>query len=421
MRGKLFYGWVMVAVTALVALTTAGTRAAPGAFLLAMQQDTGFSRASLSVAAGAGLLLYGLAGPIAGAMMNRLGVKRVAAISVLTTGATLVATSQSREIWQFALFFGLVTGLSTGLVASSFGAMVATRWFVKYRGMVTGIFGASSSVGQLIFIPLLAGLAASVGWREGAIVMAAVTACLVVPILIFMRDDPSSMGLTPLGVAPGSPAAAAAKAKADPGIMRRALGSRDFWLLAGTYFTCGATSNGLVGQHFIAFAHDHGFDTAVGAGALGLIGLFNFMGVLGSGWLTDRFDPRRLLAMYYILRGLSLVVITFFLDSTINITIFAIFFGLDYFATVPPTVALTADRFGRHNVGVVYGWVFASHMLGGALAAVFAGAIRDALGDYQVAYIVAGSLAVMGGLLALQIRRTTPPRPAAMGAAPAAA
>ena len=399
MRARLYYGWIMVAVTATVALVTAGTRAAPGAFLLSMQADTGYSKTELSIAAGVGLLLYGLAGPLAGALMNRLGVKRVAAISVLTTATALVLTSLSHEIWQFAIFFGLVTGLSTGLVASSFGAMVASRWFVKHRGMVTGVFGASSSVGQLIFIPILAILATTIGWRNGAVLMAAVTAVLIVPVLIFMRDDPGSMGLAPLGAAPGTPIVTA-KPKADPGIMRRAVGSRDFWLLAGTFFTCGATSSGLVGQHFIAFSHDHGFETSVGAGALGLIGAFNFVGVLGSGWLTDRYDPRKLLATYYILRGVSLILISFFLDSTLNITVFAIFFGLDYFATVPPTVALTADRFGRQNVGVVYGWIFASHMLGGAMAAIFAGAIRDALGEYVVAFVVAGSLAVMGGLLA---------------------
>jgi predicted MFS family arabinose efflux permease len=236
-------------------------------------------------------------------------------------------------------------------------------------------------------------------------VMAVVIAALVVPVFLFLRDSPASMGLRPLGAAPGS--AASEVRKADPGILRRAVRTVDFWLLAGTFFICGATSNGLIGTHFIAHAVDHGFSIPVASGALGLIGLFNFVGVLGSGWLTDRYDPRRLLLVYYVFRGLSILYLPQIHD-TLDITAFAILFGLDYFATVPPTVALAADRFGRHNVGIVYGWIFASHMLGGAIAAISAGIIRDHVGDYAVAFVAAGTLAVMGGLLTLTMRRTQP-------------
>jgi len=271
--------------------------------------------------------------------------------------------------------------------------------------MVIGVFGASSSVGQLIFIPFLALMATSLGWRNGAVVLAVIVAALVVPVIFFLRDHPSSIGLTPLGSEPGS--AALALRKPDPGILRRALRTMDFWLLAGTFFICGATANGLIGQHFIAHAVDHGFTIQVASSALGLIGLFNFFGVLGSGWLTDRVDPRRLLMVYYVFRGLSLLYLPFIHD-TMGVTAFAILFGLDYFATVPPTVALAADRFGRHNVGIIYGWVFAAHMLGGAIAAVSAGVIRDNVGDYAGAFVAAGSLAVFGGLMAMTIRRGRP-------------
>lgn len=407
MRRGLYYGWIVVAVTASVALITAGTRAAPGAFLLAMEADTGFSKATLSLAAGIGLLLYGLGGPLSGSMIGRFGIRPVATVSVLLTGGTLLLTSLAREAWQLNIFFGLILGISTGLVASSFGAIVANRWFVKHRGMVIGIFGASSSVGQLIFIPFLAVLATNVGWRQGAVVLGVIVACLVVPIVLLMREGPVQLGLTPLGAEPGSAAAAQTTRKPDPGIMRRAVRSLDFWLLAGTFFICGATSNGLIGTHFIAHAVDHGFTIEVASGALGMIGLFNFVGVLGSGWLTDRYDPRRLLLIYYVFRGLSILYLPF-IHSTLDVTAFAILFGLDFFATVPPTVSLTADRFGRHNVGVVYGWIFASHMLGGAIAAVFAGVVRDNFETYAVAFVVAGTMAVMGGLLALGIRRTKP-------------
>ena len=415
MRRGLYYGWIVVAVTASVALITAGTRAAPGAFLLAMEAETGFSKTTLSLAAGLSLLVYGLGGPLSGSLMGRFGVRRMAGTSVLMTGGTLLISSLAREAWQLDIFFGAILGLSTGLVASTFGAMVANRWFVKHRGIVIGVFGASSSVGQLIFIPFLAILATTVGWRQGAVVLGVIVACMVVPIVLFLRDDPASMGLTPLGAAPGSEAEKQTRQKPDPGIMRRAVHSLDFWLLAGTFFICGATSNGLIGTHFIAHAVDHGYSIQVASGALGMIGLFNFVGVLGSGWLTDRYDPRRLLLIYYVFRGLSILYLPF-IHTALDITAFSILFGLDFFATVPPTIALAADRFGRHNVGIVFGWIFAAHMFGGATAAVFAGVIRDNVESYWPAFVVAGAMAVMGGLMATTIRRTKPVVPGAAAA-----
>jgi predicted MFS family arabinose efflux permease len=246
------------------------------------------------------------------------------------------------------------------------------------------------------------------------VVLAVIVLSLAVPVAFLLRDSPAAVGQRPLGAGPDTPLDQV-KQKADPGIMGRAVRSMDFWLLAGTFFICGATSNGLIGTHFIAHAVDHGFSIEIASGALGLIGLFNFVGVLGSGWLTDRYDPRRLLLCYYVFRGLSILYLPNIHDN-VDITGFAILFGLDYFATVPPTVALAADRFGRHNIGIVYGWIFAAHMLGGAIAAISAGVIRDNVGDYAVAFVVAGTLAVMGGLMALTIRRG---QPAVAAAAPA--
>jgi sugar phosphate permease len=405
MRQRFYYGWVIVAVCATVAMLTAGTRAAPGAFLLSMEADTGYSKSTLSLAAGIALLMYGFGGPISGALMGRLGVRRVAALSVILTGLTLVMTSLSSQAWQFDIFFGLILGLSTGLVASSFTAMIANRWFVRHRGFVIGIFGASSSVGQLIFIPVLALIATTFGWRDGALVLGGVALVLLIPVALFLRESPASIGLAPLGAAAGSDAAKSTMQKPDPGVMRRAVRSTDFWLLAGTFFICGATSNGLVGQHFIAHAVDHNFSVQVASSALGVVGIFNFVGVLGSGWLTDRYDPRRLLLVYYVFRGLSLLYLPFIHD-TLDITAFAVLFGLDFFASVPPTVALTADRFGRHNVGVVYGWIFASHMLGSSIAAVAAAVVRDNVGAYAPAFVVAGTLAVIGGFVVTTIKRT---------------
>jgi sugar phosphate permease len=316
----------------------------------------------------------------------------------------LVGSTLAREIWQLTLFFGFLAGLGSGLVASVLGPTIAARWFVADRGLVTGVFGASVSAGQLIFFPVLTTLAVTLGWRAGALVLAAILAALVVPVLLWLRDDPADLGLRPRGAAPDAPIVAE---RADPGVMRQAVRSTDFWFLAGTFFVCGATSNGLVGQHFIPHAVDHGFTAVAASGALAVMGAFNFVGTIASGWLTDRFDPRRLLLVYYGFRGVSLLFLPFVHD-TAGIVAFSVLFGLDYIATVPPTVALCADRFGRRNVGIVYGWVFAAHMLGAAIAAFVAGLVRETAGDYAAAFVAAGWIAIVAGVVALAIRRPTP-------------
>ena len=404
MRRAFFYGWVVVAVTAIVVLITAGVRSAPGAFLLTMTGEPGWSTASVSFAAAAGLIVFGFAGPVSGSLMGRIGVKNVVLLSLAVTGAALLATSLVREIWQLTLLFGLLSGLGTGLVASVLGPTVATRWFVKDRGLVVGVFGASSSAGQLVFFPVLTALAVTVGWRVGAVVLGVIVLLLVIPVLIWLRNDPAEVGARPLGAPEGALAPARPP---DPGVMRRAIRTSDFWFLAGTFFICGATSNGLVGQHFIPHAVDHGFTAVAASGALAVMGVFNFIGTIASGWLTDRLDPRKLLLVYYGFRGVSLLFLPFVHD-TMSIAAFAILFGLDYIATVPPTVALVADRFGSHNVGIVYGWVFASHMVGAAIAAWAAGIVRESVGDYAVAFVAAGWIAIVAGFAALAIRRKGP-------------
>jgi len=404
MRRAFFYGWVVVAVTAIIVLVTAGVRSAPGAFLLSMTGEPGWSTASVSFAAAAGLIVFGLAGPISGWMMGRIGVKNVVLVSLVVTGTSLVAASFSREIWQLTLLFGLLSGLGTGLVASVLGPTVATRWFVKDRGLVVGIFGASNSAGQLVFFPLLTGLAIAVGWRTGAVILGALSLLLLVPAALWLKDDPADVGVRARGAVDGD---VAHVRPPDQGVMRGAVRTSDFWFLAGTFFICGATSNGLVGQHFIPHAVDHGFTPVAASSALAVMGVFNFIGTIASGWLTDRVDPRKLLLVYYAFRGVSLLFLPFIHD-TMSIAAFAILFGLDYIATVPPTVALVADRFGQHNVGVVYGWVFASHMVGAAIAAWVAGIVRENVGDYAAAFVAAGWIAIIAGFAALAIRRKRP-------------
>ena len=416
MRPAIFYGWVVVAVTAIVVLLIAGVRSAPGAFLLSMTQEPGWSTSSVSFAAAVGLVVFGLAGPMSGWLMGRIGVRNVVIVSLVVTGLSSLASSTVREIWQLTLLFGLASGFGTGLIASVLAPTVATRWFQRHRGLVTGVLGASSSAGQLVFFPLLTSIAVIAGWRTGAIVLGVLALGLLLPVLLFVRDDPAQVGVRPLGQEGGE---IVPVRRPDPRVMRRAVRTSDFWFLAGTFFVCGATSNGLVGQHFIPHAVDHGFTQVAAGSALALMGFFNFVGTVASGWFTDRWDPRRLLLVYYSFRGVSLLFLPFIHDA-MTIAAFAILFGLDYIATVPPTVALVADRFGKHNVGVVYGWVFAAHMFGAAIAAWVAGVVRENVGDYAAAFVAAGWIAIIAGFAALGIRRTTTDMPTRTAAGAAA-
>jgi MFS family permease len=417
MGRRLFYGWVVVAVTAVVVVIVAGVRSAPGAFLLSMTQEPGWSTASVSFAAAVGLVVFGLAGPFSGWLMGRIGVRSVVLVSLAITSLASIGSSFVREIWQLTLLFGLVSGFGTGLVASVLAPTVAIRWFHHHRGLVTGILGASNSTGQLIFFPLLTSVAVVAGWRTGATLLGVLTLILIVPVLLWVRDDPAQVGARPFGVSEGE---IAPTRPPDRGVMRRAIRTSDFWFLAGTFFVCGATSNGLVGQHFIPHAVDHGFTPVAASTALAVMGIFNFAGTIASGWLTDRWDPRRLLLIYYGFRGVSLLFLPFIHD-TLSIGAFAVLFGLDYIATVPPTVALAADRFGRHNVGVVYGWIFAAHMIGAAIAAWVAGVVRENVGDYAAAFVAAGWIAIIAGFAALAIRRVRPDTDTEPGVPPRAA
>jgi sugar phosphate permease len=355
----------------------------------------------------------GLGGPVSGWLIDRFGIRVTACGALLVTALGMGGSAATHELWQLVLLFGLVSGFGAGLVGSALGPVVANRWFVEGRGMVVGLFSASTSAGGLIFFPLLTAVSVAVGWRPAALLVAGLLLAAVVPTALLLRERPADVGERARGATADTPPE---PTHAERGILRRAVRTPEFWLLAGTFFVCGATSNGLVGQHFIAHAVDHGFTPVAASGALALMGLFNFGGTLASGWLTDRFDPRRLLLVYYVFRGFSLLYLPM-IHSDIDIIGFAVLFGLDYIATVPPTVALIADTFGRRNVGILYGWVYFAHMVGAAIAAEAAGVIRDDVGSYAIAFIAAGWLAVAAGVAALVIRR--PRRPAEAALAPA--
>jgi sugar phosphate permease len=374
-------------------------------FLLPIRAELGWSRASISFAVSIGLLLYGLAGPVTGWLMDRFGPRQLMLAGMLVVTASMVASGMMHEIWQLNLFWGATSGIGTGVASAVLGATVANRWFFTRRGLITGIFGAATSAGQLVFVPLLVWLAEVIGWRNSIFILGGATLAILLPIALFMRDDPASIGLQPYGAPAVTPTTVPTPTTREAGVMSKALRSPAFWLLSATFFVCGATSNGLIGTHFIPYANDCGIGAVVAAGTLALMGGFNFVGTIGSGWLTDRYDPRKLLMCYYGLRGLSLLILPF-VHNTIGLTAFAILFGLDYIATVPPTTALVADLFGRRNVGTVFGWVFFAHQLGAASASWIGGVARDTLGDYVLTFIIAGGIAVAAGVLALLIGRT---------------
>jgi sugar phosphate permease len=431
LSNRLYYGWVVVTVVFLALLVSAGVRAAPAVLINPLETEFGWGRAAISFAASVGLLLYGLSGPVAGWLMDRFGPKRITLVGIAFIGGSTLAGATMTELWQLNLFWGVLSGLGTGVVAPVLGATVANRWFVERRGVVLGIFGAAASAGQLVSVPALMWLVVSVGWREGTVYLAAVAFLVLAPVLLLMRDDPSRLGLRPYGVpeaetgaeespAPEPGTAAKAPVEASPesregGVLSRAFKAPEFWLLSGSFFICGASSNGIIGVHFVPHSIDHGIPEVTAASALALMGAMNFVGTIASGWLTDSYDPRKLLAIYYSLRGLSLLLLPFVTDFS-GLAVFAIFFGLDYIATVPPTVALVADRFGRLNVGAVFGWVFFSHQVGAALASYLGGVARDSLGDYTLAFLAAGVLAILASLMAYLINRR-PLSPAPAGAA----
>lgn len=399
---RFFYGWIIVVVTALSLLISAGVRSAPGVMLHPIEMEMGWSRAVISFAVSLGLLLYGLAGPFAGKLMDRFGPRGVLLVGMVLIAASTALGAMMRDLWQLNLFWGALSGLGTGVAASVLGATVATRWFVERRGLVMGLFGAATSAGQLIFVPLLMWLVLGIGWRNSSFILAGIVLVLIVPIWLFMRNDPSDIGILPYGATEPLPVS---KNPQERGIMQRALRTPEFWLLSGSFFICGATSNGLIGTHFIPHAIDHGIAEGTAASVLAIMGAMNFVGTLASGWLTDRYNPRLLLAIYYGFRGLSLLLLPF-VTTYSGMLIFAVMFGLDYIATVPPTSALVADIFGRKNVGTVFGWVFCAHQIGAALAAWLGGVARVFTGDYGLAFLIAGGLAGIGALLSLRIRKT---------------
>ena len=395
----LHYGWVVVAVTFVVALTTAGAMGLPGALLKPLEREFGWSAADISSALALRILLFGLMAPFAAALMERYGLRRVILSAIALICAGLIAAMFMTQLWQLVLLWGVVVGLGTGLTALVMAAIVSTRWFAQKRGLVVGILSASSATGQLVFLPLAAAIEARWGWRAAVLPTLGGLVIAAAGVALLMADRPSDLGLAPYGGKEIVPTPAAAPAFSTPfRVLAEISAVPTFWILAGTFFVCGLSTNGLIQTHFIAFCGDYGIAAVTAASVLALMGVFDFIGTIGSGWLSDRVDNRALLSMYYGLRGLSLLYLPASPFSISSLSLFAVFYGLDWIATVPPTVRLTAETFGPNRAGVAFGWIFASHMLGASVAALAAGVARTSLGAYSSAFYIAGAACIVAAL-----------------------
>jgi len=429
-RRRLHPAWVVAAVAFLALVGAAGFRAAPGVLMVPLQNEFGWSTTVLSAAVSINLVLFGLTAPFAAALMERFGIRAVTAVALVLIGAGSALTVLVNQSWQILLTWGLLIGLGTGSMALVFAATIANTWFVKSRGLVIGILTAGSAAGQLVFLPFIAALAQHPGWRQASLLIAAGALAVVPLVLKFLKNSPADVGALPYGAEAEAEAASAdstasdGQANAEPEasgraagprrnaavralqVLKRASKVRTFWALVAGFAICGATTNGLIGTHFIPSAHDHGMAETTAAGLLAVVGIFDIVGTIASGWLTDRFNPRILLAVYYQFRGIGLLVLPLLLSAEVqpSMIVFVVIYGLDWVATVPPTAAICRQVFGADG-SVVFGWVFAAHQLGAAAAALAAGAVRDATGQYTYAWFAAAAMCTIAAVISATIRK----------------
>lgn len=402
--------WLAAGVTFLTLVATAGFRSAPSVLVVPLEEAFGWSRDDISLAVAINILLFGLTAPFAAALMERFGIRRVVMTALTTVGIGAFSTIFMTKPWHLIGLWGVVVGIGTGSMALVFAATIANRWFVAKRGLVVGILTAATATGQLIFLPGLSSLATNVGWKSVSITVSCGAFIMVPLIFIFLKERPSSAGVKPFGapsnwVEPEQNKTNAGRLAVQT--LRAASKKRDFWFLVGSFFVCGLSTSGLIGTHFIPAAHDHGMGEVTAASLLALVGVFDVVGTIFSGWLTDRYDPRKLLFVYYFFRGLSLFLLPSILFATVHPStlVFVIFYGLDWVATVPPTVLLCRQVLGPQLTPVVYGWVFAAHQIGGSAAAFGAAVLHTKFGDYATAFYISGFMCVITSYFVLKISK----------------
>jgi sugar phosphate permease len=419
------WAWLIASSAFVILLGSAGFRATPSVLMKPLHAEFGWSHGTISLAVSVNLVLFGLFSPFAAALMDRFGMRRVVVVALALTGLGSLLTMAMTASWQLVMLWGVVIGLATGAMSGAFIATVTTRWFVARRGLVSGILVAANATGQLIFLPLVAMLAETSGWRTVSLVVGGCALAVIPLVLLCLRDHPHDLGLVAYGAhaddpGPDRPGSSGHRAGRALGGLWFASGKPAFWLLVAGFAICGASTNGLVGTHFVPAAHDHGMPTTMAAGLLALVGVFDIAGTVVSGWLTDRMDPRLLLVTYYVLRGLSLLVLPSLFGPEVQPSMWAfiVFYGLDWVATVPPTIALCREHFGD-RAPIVYGWVFAAHQVGAAAVALGAGLVRDVTGSYTGAWLASGGLCLLAALASLAVRRRKPATAGADRLAPA--
>ncbi|WUL10385.1 MFS transporter [Streptomyces sp. NBC_00354] len=399
--------WFVAAVAFVTIIGAAAFASLPGLLIEPLHEEFDWSRGTIGLAVSVNLALYGLTAPFAAALMDRFGIRKVVALALLVISGGTVATLWMTASWQLVLFWGVLVGLGSGSMALAFAATVTNRWFTARRGLVTGILTAAGASGQLIFLPLLSWLVEHHGWRPAAVTVSLAALAVVPFVWLLLRDHPADMGLAPYGGTYAErPAPVTGAARRTVAVLFKAARTGPFWLLAGTFAICGASTNGLVKTHFVPAAHDHGMPVTAAAGLLAVIGVFDVIGTIASGWFTDRFEARRLLAVYYALRGISLLFLPMLLAPSVHppMVFFIVFYGLDWVATVPPTIALCREHYGEDSA-IVFGWVLASHQVGAALVAFLGGLARDVFGSYDLVWYASGALCAMAALMAMVIRR----------------
>jgi MFS family permease len=405
---RVHYAWIVAAIIFLTLLAAVGIRATPSVLIVPLEQAFGWSPGTISFAISLNLVLYGLVGPFAGALMQQFGIRRTVLLALALLAAAVALSTFMTESWQLVLSWGVAVGLGSGVTALVLGATIVNRWFAKRQGLVMGVITASTATGQLIFLPMLAAVAQSHGWRP-VVWITALAAAAMIPIVAFLvPESPQHVGLKPYGAE--ADAVVAAPARANPlsvalAALGRGVKSGGFWLLFASFFVCGASTNGLVGTHLIAYCFDHGIPEVAGASLLATMGVFDLFGTTLSGWLSDRFDSRWLLFWYYGLRGLSLLYLPYSGFTFYGLSLFAVFYGLDWVATVPPTVRLTTDLFGKEDAPIMFGWLLAGHQLGAGATAFEAGALRAVLDSYFVPVLISGGLCLIAALIVLRIGR----------------
>lgn len=410
---NIHYGWFILVVAFFSIIVAAVIRSTSGVFMVPFEEEFGWERSTISLAFAVNLVLYGFSGPFVAAFMERYGVRKVMIAAMLFLAGGIGLTTVMSAPWQLFLLWGIIIGMGSGVFLSVLSAHVANHWFVKNRGLAIGILHASTATGQLLFLPSLAYIVEQYSWRTAATMVSALGLLMILVIFRFMKNDPADMGVLPYG-ASDADKLSETKDNRNPvatafQTLHEAVRNKDFWLLAGSFFICGLSTSGLIGTHFIPYCSDFGISAVTAAGLLAFMGVFDIVGTTVSGWLSDRFDNRWLLFWYYGLRGLSLLLLPYalFNDSYLFLVAFAIFYGLDWVATVPPTIRLASDIFGKEKGAVVYGWIFASHQLGSGLAAYGGGVVYSWLFSYQSVFVMAGAMCLLATLFVLRIKRGT--------------